>query len=424
MKLCDSSINGFYEAMKKTLSMELRLLSLTLLAVWMGLGVSAKPNEKEPLKPTTVLYDRVLNRDNPDPELIFEDRTAEYTDSGLSVTGKEGLVRLDRYYSLGERAVRYHVKLSADARAVFQGDQGEFKAYVDMAARTISIGVTPEKIERASLLNPEHEYIVEVRREYQTSTLHITDLYTGESEQIEVTVDGSGGCGAGAVKSEVYVGRQYDYYCFGLVSGTELLVKQICVVAPKCDLTLLLYGDSITEPDGYFPSELFPQSWVQQIIRRVRGGAIASGRGGTTINEVLKRIVNELPYLKAKYVMVTIGTNGGNTEENLSQLVEYILSQGAIPILNNIPCNESASQIAENALIERVRQKYGIKGCKFDLATSKNYDGKEVDPSSMWLEDYGPNSPYVLSTYMHHPNVSGADRMVARTLIDVPEIYE
>ena len=81
MKLCDSSINGFYEAMKKTLSTELRLLSLTLLAVWMGLGVSAKPNEKEPLKPTTVLYDRVLNRDNPDPELIFEDRTAEYTDS-------------------------------------------------------------------------------------------------------------------------------------------------------------------------------------------------------------------------------------------------------------------------------------------------------------------------------------------------------
>ena len=75
MKLCDSSINGFYEAMKKTLSTELRLLSLTLLAVWMGLGVSAKPNEKEPLKPTTVLYDRVLNRDNPDPELIFEDRT-------------------------------------------------------------------------------------------------------------------------------------------------------------------------------------------------------------------------------------------------------------------------------------------------------------------------------------------------------------
>src|SRR3546814_1832044 len=63
--------------------------------------------------------------------------------------------------------------------------------------------------------------------------------------------------------------------------------------------------------------------------------------------------------------MVTIGTNGGNTEENLSELVEYIQSQGAIPILNNIPCNESGTQIPINAVIEKVRQKYGINGCKF-----------------------------------------------------------
>ena len=72
---------------------------------------------------------------------------------------------------------------------------------------------------------------------------------------------------------------------------------------------------------------------------------MSSGRRGT-ITMVLDYIKNELPYIDAKYVMVTIGTNGGNTEKNLTELVHYIREQGAIPILNNIPCNESGTQIA------------------------------------------------------------------------------
>jgi hypothetical protein len=132
----------------------------------------------------------------------------------------------------------------------------------------------------------------------------------------------------------------------------------------------------------------------------------------------MERIKNELPYVKAKYVMVTIGTNGGNTEENLSELVEYIVSQGSIPILNNIPSNESGSQVPINIQIEKVRQKYGIKGCKFDLATSLNHEGKQVDNTTMWFEDYDWGKIY------HHPNVKGSLQMYTRTLIDVPEIYE
>jgi len=58
-----------------------------------------------------------------------------------------------------------------------------------------------------------------------------------------------------------------------------------------------------------------------------------------------------LERIKAKYVLVTIGSNGGNTEDNLSELVEYILLQGSIPILNNIPCNESGTQQEANRLI-------------------------------------------------------------------------
>ena len=116
--------------------------------------------------------------------------------------------------------------------------------------------------------------------------------------------------------------------------------------------------------------------------------------------------------------MVTIGTNGGNTEENLSQLVEYIRSQGAIPILNNIPCNESGTQVPINAVIEQVRQKYGIKGCRFDLATSLEHDGQHVDKTTMYFEDYDWGKIY------HHPNVKGSLQMYTRTLLDVPEIYQ
>lgn len=231
-------------------------------------------------------------------------------------------------------------------------------------------------------------------------------------------MDGTGGVGAGAEGTGFYAGLQHDYYCFGLVEGTELIVKQICVSAKESDLTLLIYGDSITEPEGYFPTADFPQSWTQLIMKNISGKAMSSGRGGTTINELLERIKNELPFVHAKYVMVTIGTNGGNTEENLSELVEYIRSQGSIPILNNIPCNESGTQIPVNAMIEKIRQKYGIKGCKFDLATSVAHDGQEVDRTTMYFEDYDWGKIY------HHPNVKGSLLMYTRTLVDVPEIYE
>ena len=388
-------------------------------------GVSGKSAEKSCEKsgaqagsPTVVLYNKVLGDTGVYPELVAGDAAVRYTKDGLKVTGTQGVVRLDKYYALAQRAVRYHVKLSADAKAVFRSDKGDFQAFVDMPAKTVSMATNPVVWEKVDFLDPDHEYIVEIRRDYQNSGVKIIDLSTGQSAEIGATMNGPGGYASGEVCSTFFVGRQYDYYCFGLTGGTELLVKQICVVADRCDLALLLYGDSITEPEGYFPTSDFPNAWTQQIIRRVKGGAVSSGRGGTTINELLERIKNELPYVKAKYVMVTIGTNGGNTEENLGELVEYILSQGAVPILNNIPSNESGTQREVNVTIEKVRQKYGIKGCRFDWATSADGLGQQVDTTTMWREDYGKDR-----VIYHHPNVKGANRMYARTLIDVPEIY-
>ena len=119
--------------------------------------------------------------------------------------------------------------------------------------------------------------------------------------------------------------------------------------------------------------------------------------------------------------MVTIGTNGGNTEDKLKELVSYIRAQGAVPILNNIPANESGSQVKENALIEKVRSDTGISGAKFDLATSLSGDGKEVDKSTMYWEDY--TGSYGWQVY-HHPNEKGGRKMFAQSLKDLPQLYK
>jgi hypothetical protein len=374
--------------------------------------------QSQVLRPTNVLYDKSFDRAEDFPELLLEKGTRQFTKDGLRIAGNPGLVKLNKYYSLAERLVRYHVRFSKDCRAVFQSDKGDFKAYVDVAARQISIATNPLISTNVAFLDYRHDYLVEIHRHYATSSIRIIDLYTGQSAEISATMDGTGGVGRGAVGKGFFVGRQYDYYCFGLEKGSFLTVEQICVLSEESGLSLLIYGDSITEPEGYYPRSDFANSWTQLIMSHVKRPAMSSGRGGTTIKELLERIKNELPYIKANYVMVTIGTNGGNTEENLSELIEYILANGSVPILNNIPCNESGTQVKENALIEKIRHKYHIKGCRFDLATSLAHDGKEVDTSAMYFEDYNWGKIY------HHPNVKGSLLMFTRTLVDIPGIYD
>lgn len=378
----------------------------------------ALPGLKIREEPASVLYHRQLNGKESYPELVIDGPETRFVKEGLSVNGAGSRVKLNRYYSLASRYIRYHVTFSGNTHAVFESDKGDFKAYVDVATRKIRMATEPETGKTVDFLEAGREYIVEIHRHYQQSKVRIVDIATGKSAEISATRNGQGGKGKGAEGPGFLSGLQHDYYCFGLVNGGPMLVKQIGVFSEATDLILLMYGDSITEPEGYYPTADFPKAWTQLIIHALKGKAMCSGRGGTTVLQVLERIKNELPYIKTRYVMVTIGTNGRNTEENLSELVEYIRSQGAIPLLNNIPANESGTQVPVNAVIEKVRQKYGIKGCKFDRATSVGQDGREVDKTTMYLEDYETKQIY------HHPNVKGSGKMFQRAWIDIPEIFK
>lgn len=367
-----------------------------------------------------VLYDKILNNNSSITEVLLNG-VGQYTSEGLNITSKGNVAKLNKFYALAERMVQYRVKFSSDAKAIFRSSEGDFNAYIDVPNKSISIATNPVTSKSVGFLQGNREYQVEIYHIYQQAKVRIVDVQTGEEAEVSAVHDGQGGCGAGAEQAGFGVGMQWDYYCFGLASGSSMLMKQITVYALKNKVKLLIYGDSITQPEGYFPTKDFPQSWTQLIISKLKGDAVSSGRGGGTITMVLDYIKNELPYINARYVMVTIGANGGNTEANLSELVNYIKGQGAIPILNNTPSNESGTQVENNKLIDLVRRKFGIKGCKFDLPTSLSGDGKVVDKTMMYWEDY--SNSYGWQIY-HHPNVKGGLKMFERTLIDVPEIYE
>ena len=236
-------------------------------------------------------------------------------------------------------------------------------------------------------------------------------------------------CGQGKVQNGFYVGPGWDHYCFGLSSGTSMLVSRITVESLKDKIRLLIIGDSITQPEAYYPTEDFPQAYTQLLIARLGGSAMSSGRGGGTINTLLEYVPNELPYIQADYVMVTIGANGGNTEANLTQLMNIIRDNGSIPILNNMPCNESGTQnnadFGGNPLIRQVRAKLGIKGAELDKATSRAGDGAEVDKGMMYWEDYtGYPAPMTGWQIYHHPNPKGGQAIFRQIVKDLPEIFE
>ena len=379
---------------------------------------------------TSLLYEGLF-QNGANADIVFEgDVNAKYSSDGLEIEGAKGQVRLNRYYSLAARTARFVARFSEDAVADFTCNTRDFIFRVDVSKKQVIIpNVTsagqaiqgPWKA--APMLNAEDEYLVEIEHYYGTNRATLTNLYTGESVQMDVTTDGQGGSVGGAVNAGVQYGMMRDYYCVALSSGSKLTIRQMSVVAGACNLTLLIYGDSITQPEDYYPAQDSDKTYTQLIMNHVHGSAISSGRGGGTIHDVLERIKWELPYVKAKYVMVTIGTNGGNTFENLCQLVEYIQSQGSIAILNNIPCNELNTQIETNKVIEKVREKYKLRGCKFDIATSIHHDGMEVDKSTMWFENL-IDHPAIKRDVYHHPNVKGARQMYLRTLVDVPEIYD
>ncbi|MDP9954702.1 hypothetical protein J2X97_000339 [Epilithonimonas hungarica] len=385
---------------------------------------------KSDLESSGLLFDFKINNQEYSPDII-DNGGGSYTIDGWVATtpGSTSRITLNRYYSLSERTFICRFVSNNTSQVNFGtvnaigGDSSPDNYVVDFVNKLVKYKVNGSYFSQsAGFLNGNNENQVEITRSYNNVTFKVTDLLTGESERISREMDGTGGSGAGSLNpTPTVIGLLHDKHCVYLSAGNLLAVKQFTVIAGKKQIDLLHYSDSTGEPEFYYPLADFPDSWIQLMKAEIesRGGKmLVSARSSTSIDEIIDRIKNELPCVRSKFVSISIGTNGGNTESKLSELVEYIFSCGSIPILNNIPCNESGTQVAVNALINSVRNKYGIKGCRFDIPTSISYDGVDVNTDTMYWEDISPS----VQVY-HHPNPIGAKLMYLRTLIDIPEIY-
>lgn len=182
----------------------------------------------------------------------------------------------------------------------------------------------------------------------------------------------------------------------------------------NCDVNnagtyLYIAGDSITEGDGI---TVDAERWTT-ILKQYFDidSVVVSGRCGGTIYHVLERIKSEAAILKPKYIMVTIGTNGRNTVSNLSQLIDDIRDIGAIPILNRVPAMASGLHNTYNNVIENVVNTKNVLSCRFDIATSKNYNISSGCDTTLFSDGV-------------HPNVNGCIRMATRIKIDLPFLFK
>ena len=329
--------------------------------------------------------------------------------------------KLKKFFSIEKRKAVFLVSMSSDTVAGFgtRDLNGNINTNVIIHVPNKTVALYSFPVISWSALTGGHVYAIEIEKDYQDLNIKITDMMTGDVFTQTYTKNGSGGAGAGAVGPDNGVPMQYDYYFCYTMAGTNLVLRHLTVKCETCDV--VLYGDSITEPEAYWPTADFPKSWTQIVINESSKKVITSGRSGTAVSEINARIPNELPFLGAKYVMITIGTNGGNTVSNLTTAVNYVRQYGAIPLLNHIPCydnnGDTSGFIAINATIDTVRSNEIIGGCDFDKCTSLAYNGLNLNQTMMWLEDYGG------STYYHHPNIKGSAAMVAQLKVDTPEIF-
>lgn len=336
----------------------------------------------------------------------------------LCLSNEQNTFVVENSYSLAERKIEYNCFLSPDSRVLFTTTMGGIACIIDVAKKNVEID---GKIYKVDCLDSGCNITISFEKTYQQQKVQVSTA-NNESE-IVLTNDGEGGVGKGSVnKSLSLFEMPHGNYKLLLLSGGSILVNSIKISTPHKKLNLLIYGDSITETEMYYPSNLFPYSWVQLLCKSIPR-TMSSAISGYTIKEIVERMKAELPFLDVKYVMITIGTNGGNTVDNLSEMIEYIQSQGMTPILNHIPCNESGTQVDVNKIIDIIRIKYGITGADFDFATSIDGFGAVLENKTMFWEDYGPEYKLFSHDYWHHPNEEGSKRMFDRIISDLPWLF-
>ena len=237
------------------------------------------------------------------------------------------------------------------------------------------------------------EYVIEVSRLINTHTLKLYDKLTGG--EISVTYDGWG------------AGLQNEQYIIQHIEGGLFSLKHI-TISTLNEPDIVIVGDSISEGAFVIPhnerfSDLLRRSYSDKAI-------VLSARSGATIDDVLAKFESEYNKYLPKNMIVTIGTNGGNTVDKLTLLKQKCQLIGCHLYVNHITCNTHTGALS-NASVNTVIESLNFKGCRFDIATALNNNPLDGINTVLFAADKG------------HPNKDGNIKMYQRFAIDIPELF-
>lgn len=251
-------------------------------------------------------------------------------------------------------------------------------------------------------------YCIELDLDDWTNTFIIRDTVTANSYTLQQVLN-----------TTSYAGQniQQDSYKLYLQSGTTTGVKLHNLrVSSKLNPLIMLMGDSITQ-GVYFSTATYSGRYASLLRTALKGDMVISARGGDTLmNEIEgtnNKTQSEVAFIKPVYVMMTIGTNAGFTNSQLTTACNNIIALGSKVILNHVPNRADGSHVAKNLIIDAVcaaNPNNIIRGALFDVATSINND---------------PANSYIVANYFDtgvHPNVAGHAAMFARFAVDIPFI--
>lgn len=214
-------------------------------------------------------------------------------------------------------------------------------------------------------------YKIEVGRKNRDFYARLTNNITGKVEEIII-----GDESEGASAYTYPVGWLHDYVAFSQISGNSATWHRVYAYLPKRDVVFL--GDSITEGYGV----AWKKAWVTLVADEIGHDKVLNmGSSGDQISQCQSIVDTVLTKYKPKVVVVTIGTNGGNTDANVKALYDSIVRIGAYPIFNYI--YRGSSSVAANSTIAKLK----CEGARFDYETSIDYDLSKAKNSNYFQAD-------------------------------------
>ena len=246
------------------------------------------------------------------------------------------------------------------------------------------------------------EYLIEVRKTGWKHTFSITNIMTGESNEVmfDNAVPGN---------SEQYCGKGWGSPGVICLSGGVTFKNLIYNVANFENPKAIIIGDSITEGTNMGANTEIKYRYASLIRDNIyKGKALICGRGGDTSSGVIERLNNLYSLgFSAPITIITIGTNErgsvSNWKTNIDSIVALVEAHNSIPVICVPPaCSSSFSAIQE--MRDYILEK-NYNTIRFDIATTVNRDGETCDTS--------------LFTDGVHPNKEGGIRMYNQAKIEL-----